>query len=322
MFFFLFLFSPRPVSSGYLPENSSFRPAPWSEFLVACVSLRVVEAKATPAQSSAYVTLACPFARACFFFLAPRPLSAQPWHGPDFELHTLPTHARTPAHPRSAHLFAVTLGLQPRAATSDALAHCLGLQPSLAPSPVPAAAPRSAPPPNRLGSEPPSAVASALCPRASLTEPHPAHRSQPPAKQRYRFLPLPNPGQARLCHLLLSHPIILTRRPLSPSHLTRLILQRQGSVPADRSIRGRRHPNETTSARLQPIHRCRQHRFLSLVPLHLPGASTSNDSPIDIRLRASCFYVERLQRSNSLVYRLHRLIQLGRPASVFGSHVL
>jgi hypothetical protein len=39
-------------------------------------------------------------------------------------------------------------------------------------------------------------------------------------------------------------------------------------------------------------------------------------------LRASCFYVERLQRSNPLVYRLHRLIQLSRPASVFGSHVL
>lgn len=173
-----------------------------------------------------------------------------------------------------------------------------------------------------------------LLPALSALEPHrpslilhtAASRQQPAAisssSQRYRFLPLPNPGQARLCHLLLSHPIILTRRPLSPSHLTRLILQRQGSVPADRSIRGRRHPNETTSARLHPIHRCRQHRFLSLVPLHLPGASTSSDSPIDIRLRASCFYVERLQRSNSLVYRLHRLIQLSRPASVFGSHVL
>ncbi len=116
--------------------------------------------------------------------------------------------------------------------------------------------------------------------------------ASPSSSQRYRFLPLPS--QARLRHLLLSHPIILTRRPLSPSHLTRLILQRQGSVPADRSIRGRRHPNEKRTARLQPIHRCCQHRFLSLAPLHHPpGDSTSIDSSIDVCLRVSCFCVER-----------------------------
>ncbi len=247
-----FCFLPRPVSSGYLPENSSFRPAPWSEFLVACVSLMGGRRKGNSCAELG-VRYAWPAPRACvFFFSCPPAPERATWHGPDFELHTLQrTHARLHT-PRSAHLFAVTLGLQPRAATSDALAHCLGLQPSLAPSPVPAAAPAPRLLRTALAANRPLLLPSALCPRASPTEPHlhtAASRQQPAAipssSQRYRFLPLPNPVKLAFAIFFSPTPSSSPVVPFS-IHLTRLILQRQGSVPADRSIRGRRHPNETT----------------------------------------------------------------------------